>query len=106
LDDQRTAYLSKPLSWKTKSGRIVAFLDCILCSAIESSPHTTPVKINNRQIKQYDTRLKENFVNLGVDDQGEGQEDEGEAEIEGYDVVEQDGKLVLVPSSIAEQMQE
>ena len=132
LDDQRTAYLSKPLSWKTKSGRIVAFLDCILCSAIESSPHTTPVKINNKQIKQYSACLKEKFVMLveadsdsaitsGIrDNQGEGQEDkdkgegkgedkdeiEGEDEIEGYDVVQQDGKSVLVPSSTAERMQE
>ena len=36
--------------------------NCILFSAIESSPHTTPVKINNKQIKQYSACLKEKFV--------------------------------------------
>jgi hypothetical protein len=119
-------HICRSLSWKTKSERIVAFLDSILCSVIESSPHTTSVEINNKQIKQYSARLKEKFVMVvevdsdgaitsGIrDNQGEGQEDEDEAEgkgkdkdeIEGYDVVQQNGKSVLVPSSTAEQMQE
>ena len=36
----------------------------------------------------------------------EGQEDEDKGEIEGYDVVVQDGKSMLVLSSATEQMQE
>jgi len=71
LDNQRTAFVSRPLSWMFESGRIVAFLDHILRSAIESSPHTTPVKIGNKQIKQYEAHLGENFIKglvVGGDD--------------------------------------
>ncbi|KAI9768479.1 MAG: hypothetical protein M1840_004889 [Geoglossum simile] len=113
LDHQRTAFVSRPLSWLMERDRIVAFVDHIFQSAIESSPHTTPVKFNNRQIRQSDARLKETFVtgfgegSTDIDKRAElGGEHKHEHGVEGYDVVEEDGMSVLVPSRAAEQMEE
>jgi hypothetical protein len=93
--------------------RIVAFVNYIFQSAIELSPHTTPVKFNNRQIRQSDARLRETFVTgseEGSTDIDKRAELEGEHKyehgVEGYDVIEEDGMSVLVPSRAAEQMEE
>ena len=50
LNERRQMFLSDPLVWKSNAAKVVAFLDHILRKAIESSPHTTPVKKNNRQL--------------------------------------------------------
>ncbi|KAI9765079.1 MAG: hypothetical protein M1840_007786 [Geoglossum simile] len=113
LDHQRTAFVSRPLSWLMERDRIVAYVDHIFQSAIESSPHTTPVKFNNRQIRQSDARLRETFVtgfgegSTDIDKRAElGGGHKHEHRVEGYDVVEEDGMSVLVPSRAAEQMEE
>lgn len=113
LDHQRTAFVSRPLSWLMERDRIVAFVDHIFQSAIESSPHTTPVKFNNRQIRQSDARLRETFVtgsgegSTDIDKRAElGGEHKYEHGVEGYDVIEEDGMSVLVPSRAAEQIEE
>ena len=113
LDHQRTAFVSRPLSWLMEKDRIVAFVDHILQSAIESSPHTTPVKSNNRRIRQSDARLGETFVRGFGEDSTDtdervqpGGKHKDQHGIEGYDVVEEDGMSVLVPSRTAERIEE
>jgi hypothetical protein len=61
LNNRRQMFLSDPLVWKSHAPKIVAFLDHILRKAIESSPHTTPVKKYNRQLLNYNHHLKGSF---------------------------------------------
>jgi hypothetical protein len=93
--------------------RIVVYVDHIFQSVIESSPHTTPVKFNNRQIRQSDAGLRETFVtgfgegSTDIDKRAElGGGHKHEHGVEGYDVVEEDGMSVLVLSYVTEQMKE
>lgn len=98
LDRERRAFISEPLLWATRSGQIVAFVDHILCSAISSSPHTTPVKTKNRQITNYDDYLDETFQRgVGTRKEGLGREED----LDEYDIVVEHGisKLVLSPST-------
>lgn len=61
LNERRQMFLSDPLVWKSHAPKVVAFLDHILQKAIESSPHTTPVKKDNRQLLNYNRHLSSSF---------------------------------------------
>jgi hypothetical protein len=62
LNEHRQMFISSPLLWTTDAPKIVAFLDHILQKAIESSPHTTPVKSGNRQLLNYPRHLRGTFA--------------------------------------------
>jgi hypothetical protein len=62
LNEHRQMFISDPLLWRSSAPKIVAFLDHILQKAIESSPHTTPVKSGNRQLLNYPHHLRGTFA--------------------------------------------
>ncbi|KAH0541388.1 hypothetical protein FGG08_004152 [Glutinoglossum americanum] len=61
LNENRQMFLSNTLFWRTHATKIVAFLDYILQKAIESSPHTMPVKKGNHQLLNYPRHLPNSF---------------------------------------------
>ncbi|KAK9431029.1 hypothetical protein V1505DRAFT_310133, partial [Lipomyces doorenjongii] len=57
LQGDRKAFVSKTLDWLDEKDLIVSFLDHILQDAIESSPHTTPTRTENKRIKNFEPSL-------------------------------------------------
>ncbi|KAA8643587.1 hypothetical protein EYZ11_009491 [Aspergillus tanneri] len=62
LKENRNAFVSKALDWLEEKELIVSFLDNILQDAIESSPHTTRVRIGNKKIKQFEQALGKTYM--------------------------------------------
>lgn len=95
LRANRKVMRSEPLLWNFRNDDVVTFMDSILLDAIKSSPHTTPQKISNTTIKRFDSHIQSEY-----DFQGE-RSDVGEGEIvedgDEWDVVEVEGKSVLIP---------
>lgn len=61
LNESRQMFLSDPLLWRSNAPHIVTYIDHILRKAIESSPHTTPLKDKNRQLLNYTRHLRSSF---------------------------------------------
>lgn len=95
LRENRKAYVSRPLWWPVEDkDTIIAFLDSILLDAIESSPHTTPQKVGNIRIKNFDSHLGTSYTFGNRDNP----EDENEDPLEAWDVVYKDGIPLLLRS--------
>ena len=58
LDNDKKLFLSRGFEWELDQKTILAFLDEILLDAINSSPHTTPIKTSNAILNQYGRWLK------------------------------------------------
>jgi hypothetical protein len=58
LDSNKRFYDSNPLSWRSNQQEIISYIDAMLLDAIQSSPHTTPTKIQNKTLKRYPQYLK------------------------------------------------
>jgi hypothetical protein len=94
LDSNKKFYVSLPLFWIHHQKEIISHIDAMLLDAIQSSPHTTLTKIQNKALKRYPQYLK---VRWAFSDNAE---DEVETEEEIYehdfvDVVKVDRKIVL-----------
>ncbi|MCJ1396251.1 Molybdopterin synthase catalytic subunit [Xylographa bjoerkii] len=50
LSEEKKLFVSMPFVWFAQQSTIIAYIDMMLINAIESSPHTTPQKINNTTI--------------------------------------------------------
>ncbi|KAI9765360.1 MAG: hypothetical protein M1840_007440 [Geoglossum simile] len=99
LDCKRKAWVSRPLMWGFDAGRIVAFLDHILQSAVSSSPHTAPVKTKNKQVRNYSGYLDDTFK------RGEGSSAQKEdlklkEDMNEYDVIEKDVSRLGLSESV------
>ncbi|PGH28551.1 hypothetical protein GX50_08712 [[Emmonsia] crescens] len=57
LRESKKVFLSKYLDWWTEKTAVVAFLDHILRDAIESSPHTTSIRFDNKRIGKFNESL-------------------------------------------------
>jgi hypothetical protein len=99
LRSNRTAYVSEFLRWGTKRQEIVTYLDHILRCAIDSSPHTTPVKKRNTTVKKFDKRLSDSFRfgSPGSPSTHEDESEQSEVDESAWDVVVRDGVSVLIP---------
>lgn len=53
LNEQKKFFVTRPFIWAIEQSTIIAYIDMMLKNAIESSPHTTPHKRNNRSMLKY-----------------------------------------------------
>ena len=82
LDEDRKLFVSEPLMWAKRQDTIIAYIDMMLLSAIESSPNTTSQKDHNRTI--YNSRKalgrKWAFGDDADDEKSNDPEEENEAD--------------------------
>ena len=77
LDENKKFFTTESFTWAIRQSTIIAYIDMMLINAIESSPHTTPQKTNNRTIYRYREHLgREWKFGDESDDAGAGEEDE------------------------------
>jgi hypothetical protein len=53
LDSNKKFHVSDPLKWVTRRKIIISYIDAMLLDAIQSSPHTTPTKNQNKTLHNY-----------------------------------------------------
>lgn len=53
LNEQKKFFVTRPFIWAIEQSTIIAYIDMMLNNAIESSPHTTPHRRNNRSMLNY-----------------------------------------------------
>lgn len=95
LDENKKFFVSESFAWVTKQSTIIAYLDMVLINAIESSPHTTPQKNNNRTILNYPDYLERQW-RFGTQLDDEGTEDDKGEDHDMVDVVNiGGGRLIL-----------
>ncbi|KKZ65842.1 hypothetical protein EMCG_01227 [[Emmonsia] crescens] len=78
LRESKKVFLSKNLDWWTEKTAAVAFLDHILQDAIESSPHTTPIRFDNKRIGKSDESLSSKYDFGDHDDRDPNKGDDGD----------------------------
>ncbi|KAK3176899.1 hypothetical protein OEA41_008225 [Lepraria neglecta] len=95
LDNNKRLLISRIFQWLFDRQTILRHIDRILLDAIQSSPHTTPVKLNNPNIYGYKRHLRGswNFGEDSDDREEEGDEDDEEGDL--VDVVERNGHIFL-----------
>jgi hypothetical protein len=84
LDSNKKFHDSRPLIWKYDQQAIISYIDAMLLDAIQSSPHTTPTKIQNKNLLRYPQYLKGKWA---FGDNAEA-EVEAEADIDEDDIVD------------------
>ena len=94
LDENKKLVTSRPFLWVTDQSTIIAYIDMMLVNAIESSPHTTPQKQNNRAILKYSELLRKQ-CDFGDESNGRGTENEEEKGYDMVDIVNVGGRVVL-----------
>jgi hypothetical protein len=62
LDHNKKFYVSRSFEWLEDRSKILAHIDTILLDAIESSPHTTPTKVGNTTLLNYQRYLKKRWT--------------------------------------------
>lgn len=93
LRSDRKAFVSKTLHSKADTGMVVSFLDQIIEDAIQSSPHTTLTRRQNRRIRNFEPSLRSSYVFAGSDPDEEKKEEDDEF----WQIDEVDGISVLQP---------
>jgi hypothetical protein len=58
LDSNKKFHRSCPFNWINGQQTIISYIDAMLLNAIQSSPHTTPVKGQNKTLLKYRKYLK------------------------------------------------
>lgn len=102
LDDDRKLLTSRPLIWRDDKSVILSQIDTILLDAIQSSPHKTPIKVKNPNLRAYKKYVTGSWK-IGGDSEDEGNEgsesgegdDENEGEIPLVNVIRRDGHIIL-----------
>ena len=94
LDENKKFFMTESFDWITKQSTIIAYLDMVLNNAIESSPHTTTQKGNNRTILKYPDSLGRQWrFGPQSDDRGTGDKEEEDYDM--VDIVNIGGRVVL-----------
>lgn len=95
LDNDKRLLISRNFQWLFDRQAILRHIDHILLDAIQSSPHTTPKKLNNSNIYAYKRYLRGTWkFGEDSDDEGEdGDEDVEEGDL--VDVIERNGYVFL-----------
>ena len=94
LDENKKLFVTESFAWVAKQSTILAYLDMVLINAIESSPHITPQKENNRTILHYPDFLERQW-RFGTQLDDGGTEDSKEDDYDMVDVVNIGGRVVL-----------
>jgi hypothetical protein len=95
LDSNKKFYVSLPLFWAHHQKAIISYIDAMLLDAIQSSPHTTPTKSQNKTLLRHRRYLETKWA-FGKDAEDEVRaeaEDEDEDDI--VDVVMVDKEIVI-----------
>lgn len=95
LDNNKRLLISRTFQWLFDRQTILRHVDRILLDAIQSSPHTTPVKLNSPNICGYRRYLRGSwtFGEDSDDEEEEGDEDDEEGDL--VDVIERNGHIFL-----------
>ena len=95
LDNNKKLLVSRVFLWMLDRREILRHIDHILLDAIQSSPHTTPQKLNNSNIYGYQRYLQETwkFCEESDAEGGDGDEDDEEGDL--VDVIEKNGHIFL-----------
>jgi len=94
LNEEKKFFTTEPFTWVTKQSTIIAYIDMMLINAIESSPHTTPQKKNNRTIHKYPEFLERQWRFGAESDDGRTEEEE-EEDYDMVDVLNIGGRVVM-----------
>ena len=94
LDNNKRLFISRTFQWILDRQAILRHIDHILLDAIQSSPHTTPIKLNNSNVRGYERCLRGTWkFGEASDDEGEdGDEDDEEVLV---DVIERNGHILF-----------
>ena len=97
LDEDKKFCTTRPFIWAIEQSTIIAYIDMMLINAIESSPHTTPQKTNNRTNYRYREHLEREWkFGDESDDAGAREEDEEDDDDDDMvDVVIIGGRLTM-----------
>lgn len=98
LNGQKKLFTSEPLTWATKQSTIIAYIDMMLMNAIESSPHTTSRKKNNRTLLNYAEFLERQwrFGEESIDESDGGRAEDSDGEDDDMvDLVNIGGRVVI-----------
>jgi hypothetical protein len=93
LDSNKKFHESRPFRWRSEQQQIISYIDQMLLDAIQSSPHTTPNKDQNKTLLRYRKYLESKWA-FGKDAEAEA-EAEGEDEDDIVDVVKIGRDIVL-----------
>lgn len=94
LNEEKKFFTSLPFLWAPQQSTIITYIDTMLIDAIESSPHTTLQKRNNRTLCRYSQYLGRQWK-FGDESDDEGAEGEEQQE-EDDDDDEDDGMVDVV----------
>ena len=95
LDNNKRLLISRVFEWLFDRQAILRHIDHILLDAIQSSPHTTPKKLNSSNIYGYNRYLRGTwkFGEDSDDEEEDGDEDDEEEDL--VDVIERNGHIFL-----------
>ena len=97
LDSNKKFYVSYPMHWIKDQQAIISHVDAMLLDAIQSSPHTTPTKSQNKTLLRHRRYLETKWA-FGKDAEDEVRaeaEDEDEDEDDIVDVVMVNREIVV-----------
>jgi hypothetical protein len=94
LDSNKKFHVSFPLFWIKDQQAIISYIDAILLDAIQSSPYTTPTKIQNKTLFRYPRYLKGRWA-FGNDAEDEVKTEEEICKEDIVDVVKVGKDIVL-----------
>ena len=97
LNEKKKFFTTQPFTWMMEQSTIIAYIDMMLINAIESSPHTTPQKKENKTILRYPKFLESKWE-FGTDSEGEVEDEEEDDDDNMVDVLNIGGRMVLRPS--------
>ena len=93
LNEKKRLFTTRQFMWATEQSTIIAYIDMMLINAIESSPHTTPQKINNQSIHKYPEFLERQWRFGTEPDDGEAEDKEEDDDM--VDVLNIGGRIVM-----------
>ena len=88
LNENKKLFISESYSWVKRQSTILSYIDMMLENAIHSSPHTTTVKVGNRNLYRFQEYLSKRWSFGPVDDSEVGDETEYE------EVEREEGEIV------------
>jgi hypothetical protein len=96
LDSNKKLYVSYPLFWIKDQQAILSHIDAMLLDAIQSSPHITPIKSQNKSLLRYRRYLETKWAfGKDAEDEVRAEAETDEDEDDTVDVVKVNGDFVL-----------
>lgn len=93
LKDDGKLLTSPPFAWRFHQSDILRYIDTMLRDAMQSSPHTTPIKVKNSNLLGYGRYLVGNWK-FGEESE-EDEDEQDDSELPFVDVIERDDHIFL-----------